>query len=349
MSPTVFDGHNDILTKLHFQPEGGRSFFERSDEGHLDLPRMIEGGFAGGLFAVMPRDEATSKGNPAFGAGDQWEIPEFPPVDHESAFTQSVEVSKYLHRLEAESGGKLEVVVNAADLRHRLQSNVVAAVLHFEGAEAIDPNLESLERFYDSGLRSLGLTWSRPNAFAHGVPFRFPHSPDTGPGLTAAGKELVAECNRIGILIDLSHLNEKGFWDVAAISEAPLVASHSNAHALCPITRNLTDDQLKAIGDSGGIVGINFSVAMLRADGQKNVSTPLSRIFEHVEYISELIGIDHVALGSDFDGTTISTDLGDVTGLPKLVSLLRHEGYGEDDIERVANRNWLRVIEATWS
>ena len=110
----------------------------------------------------------------------------------------------------------------------------LAAVLHIEGAEAIDPELEALEVFYAAGLRSLGPVWSRPNVFGHGVPFRFPSSPDTGPGLTDAGKELVRACNRLRIMLDLTHLNEAGFWDVAALTDAPLVATHSNVHALCP-------------------------------------------------------------------------------------------------------------------
>ena len=115
---------------------------------------------------------------------------------------------------------------------------MLAPVLHIEGAEAIDPNFELLDVLYEAGVRSLGPVWSRPNAFGHGVPFRRPSSPDTGPGLTDLGKELIGACNRLGILIDLSHLNERGFWDVAAISNAPLVATHSNAHALSPHSRN---------------------------------------------------------------------------------------------------------------
>ena len=123
----------------------------------------------------------------------------------------------------------------------------LAAVLHIEGAEAIDPELDALEVLHAAGLRSLGPVWSRPNLFGHGVPFRFPSSPDTGPGLTDAGKALVRACNELRLMLDLSHLNEAGFWDVAALSQAPLVASHSNAHALCPCSRNLTDKQLDAI------------------------------------------------------------------------------------------------------
>src|SRR5690606_7884594 len=143
-------------------------------------------------------------------------------------------------------------------------------LFQIEGAEAIDPDLNALEVLYQAGLRSLGITWSRPNTFASGVPFRFPSSPDTGPGLTDAGRDLVRACNELGILIDLSHLNQQGFYDVAGLSDAPLVATHSNAHVVSNTSRNLTDDQLEAIRASGGVVGLNYAVAFLRPDGSRD-------------------------------------------------------------------------------
>jgi membrane dipeptidase len=149
-------------------------------------------------------------------------------------------------------------------------------------------------------------------------------------------------------LIDLSHLNEKGFWDVARNSRAPLVATHSCAHALCPATRNLTDSQLDAIGESGGLVGINFHVAFLRADGQHDPETPLADIIRHVDYVATRIGVEHVAFGSDFDGATMPRELGDVTGVPKLVATLRNHGYGEVDLAKITHLNWLRVLRQTW-
>ena len=149
------------------------------------------------------------------------------------------------------------------------------AVLHLEGAEAIDPGLEALDLWYAAGLRSIGPVWSRPNAFAHGVPFIFPSTPDTGPGLTDAGRALVRRCAELGILVDVSHLNEAGFWDLAALELGPIVASHSGAHALCPTSRNLTDAQLDAIGSSGGLVGIVFAAPFLRADFADDPDTPL--------------------------------------------------------------------------
>ena len=223
----------------------------------------------------------------------------------------------------------------------------MAAILHFEGAENLGPDPGALEELYETGLRSLGLVWSRPNAYAHGVPFRFPSSPDTGPGLSAAGKELVRECNRLGTLIDLSHLNERGFWDVAELSEAPLVATHSNAHALCPASRNLTDRQLDAIRDSDGIVGVNFAVAFLREDGGESEDTPLETIVRHVDYLVERVGIDRVGFGSDFDGAKVPKELGDVSELPKLLAALRAAGYDETALEKLAHENWIRVLRAT--
>jgi membrane dipeptidase len=225
----------------------------------------------------------------------------------------------------------------------------VTAIVHLEGAEPIAPDLSYLEEWHARGLRSIGPVWSRPNDFAYGVPFEFPASPDTGPGLTDAGRGLVAACNRLGILVDLSHLNERGFWDVAELSDAPLVATHSNAHALCPSTRNLTDAQLDAVRDSGGVVGVNFAVSFLRADGARLPDeTGLDEIVRHVRYLVERMGVDHVAFGSDFDGAVAPTALGGIAGLPRLVDALRSDGFDEAAVAKITHENWLRVLDATW-
>jgi len=226
---------------------------------------------------------------------------------------------------------------------------VLAAVLHIEGAEAIDPEFETLDVLHQAGLRSLGPVWSRSNAFGHGVPFRLPSSPDTGPGLTDLGKDLIRACNRLNILIDLSHLNERGFWDVAELSDAPLVATHSNAHALSPHSRNLTDQQLKAIGETGGMVGVNFAVSFLRPDGRQDRDTPVELIIDHVEHMLAQVGEDGVGFGSDFDGAMIPKRLGNAAGLQALVEVMRTRGYGQPLIEKLCFRNWLRVLERTWS
>jgi membrane dipeptidase len=221
-------------------------------------------------------------------------------------------------------------------------------ILHFEGAEAIDPQLDALEVFYQAGLRSLGIVWSRPNHFGHGVPFRYPAGPDTGPGLTDAGRALVRACNRLGILLDVSHLNEQGFWDLAAITEAPIVATHSAVHAICPAARNLTDKQLDAIRESDGMVGVNFEVSVLRPDGYDEPDTPLTALVRHIDYLVERLGIDRVGFGSDFDGATMPAELGDVAGLPGLVALLEQRGYDTPALRKLCYENWLRVLRRTW-
>ncbi|HKP53145.1 MAG TPA: dipeptidase [Chloroflexia bacterium] len=343
----VVDGHNDTLLRLFRagrEEEG--SFFSGGGGGHIDLPRARQGGFGGGFFAIfVPADPGETL--QAMAAAAEGSLP--PAL--ELGYSQQIALGMMalLFRLEEQSAGQLKVVRTADELSECLEAGVLATILHFEGAEAIDPDLDALEVFYRAGLRSLGLVWSRPNIFAEGVPFITPHSPDTGPGLTELGRKLVRACNRLGILIDLSHLNEKGFWDVAGITDAPLVATHSNAHALCPITRNLTDKQLAAIAESDGMVGVNFGVGFLVAEGRVgNTAIPLDAIVRHVDYLVERVGIDRVGFGSDFDGTNVPDALGDVSGLPRLMAALRSSGYDDDALRKLAHENWVRVLRKTW-
>jgi len=348
----IFDGHNDALQSIYLPKTGrARSFFERTTEGHIDLPRMRQGGFAGGFFAVFVPSNSSADGFPGAGpdsATTAYEIPLPAALDLTYARAITIRGMASLFRLEAKSEGQIRVIRTAVELTAALDQEVIAAVLHFEGAEAIDPDLDALEVFYQAGLRSLGLAWSRPNVFAHGVPFRFPGSPDTGPGLSDAGRQLVIACNRLGILIDLAHITEQGFWDTAGISHAPLAVTHTGAHALCPSTRNLTDKQLDAIKESDGVVGVNFHVGFLRQDGRRDPNTPLSEIVRHMDYIARRIGIEHVAFGSDFDGAIMPLDLGDVSGLPKLLDALRNHGYDVDALRKITHQNWLRVLRQAW-
>jgi membrane dipeptidase len=332
----VFDGHNDALSRL-WESDGDApaGFLEGDGAGQLDLPRAERSGFGGGCFAVFtcgPSDDQYA--NDAY----------YAPVDPVRALREALAQAALLLRLERESRGRLRVVRSVAEL----DGDGVGAVLHLEGAEPIGPGLEELDVLHAAGLRSLGLTWSRPNAFATGVPFGFPGSPDQGPGLTDAGRALVKACNELRIVVDLAHLNERGFWDVAELSDAPLVASHSNAHALCPSPRNLTDDQLRAVGESGGVVGINFCVAFAREDGADDPDTPLSAIAAHAAHVAEVAGPDAVALGSDFDGATMPHELDKAAKLPALFEALTAFGFDELELERIALGNWRRVLRETW-
>jgi membrane dipeptidase len=336
----VFDGHNDSLTRC--EPA---EFASGREDGHLDVARAQAGGFAGGIFAIFtpsPGDEDVGDWPGAY------DVALADPIGHADALAHATATAAKLFTLEAM--GVVRVVRGTADLDRAPAEGRIAAVLHLEGAEAIAPDLANLATWYDAGLRSLGIVWSRSNEFGHGVPFRFPSSPDTGPGLTDAGLELVRRCNELGIVVDVSHLNEAGFWDVARVSRAPIVASHSNANALCPSSRNLTDEQLDAIATTGGVVGIVFAVDFVRADGAYDADTPLSDVVAHARYVADRIGVDHVALGSDFDGARVPAALGDAAGLPRLLSELRGPGgFTAGEVERIAWDNWRRVLGASWA
>jgi membrane dipeptidase len=342
------DGHNDVLLELRVRGEGARPFLTRRDEGHLDLVRATEGGFAGGFFAVfvLPESEEERAATKIPDRTPPYAQPLAGPIPTAYAEREAGAMIDLLDELVTTGGVRRARVLS--DPEAALDGGPPAAILHFEGAEPIEPDLENLEHFYDRGLRSLGLVWARPNAFAHGVPFRFPSSPDVGDGLTDNGKRLVAACNRLGILLDLSHLNERGFWDAAAASEAPLVVTHSNAHALSPNSRNVTDAQIDEIGRSGGIVGITFHAGMLTEEGAIDLTTPLARVIDHVDHVVGRIGIDHVGFGSDFDGAKVPTELGDAAGLPRLADALRERDYTADDVAKLAHGNWLRVLTETW-
>jgi len=341
----VFDGHNDVIMLLC---EESRNFTEKSDQGHFDIPRAIEGGFAGGLFAVFVPPEIQDESPVSVGHSlPSDDDPELSEIDAGYAHSVTEKGIDALYQLEKQSGGNLKVATSTRDIRDHLKQGTISALLHFEGAEAINQDLSNLSYFYDRGLRSIGLVWSRPNVFGQGVNFAFPGSPDQGPGLTEAGKKLVRTCNQMGIMIDMSHLNEKGFWDVKRISEKPLVATHSCMHTLTPVSRNLTDHQLKAVRDSGGVVGINFCPAFIRKDGKLTEKTPVSDIVRHIRYGAERMGIDHIALGSDFDGVLLPEEIRDVTGLPVIVSALFDDGFDEASVMKITHENWIRVLSET--
>lgn len=344
----IFDGHNDTLLRLYHAEEGQpNSFLERGEVGHLDLPRAREAGLVGGFFAAFtPPGYPLERDLVINGKGYEIPFPEPPGLTEAQSLT--VALLARLHRLERASAGQLKVVRTLRDLEDCLENNIFAAVFHLEGAEAIDREFAMLEVLYQAGLRSLGPVWSRPNRFGTGVPFKIPSTPDTGPGLTDLGRDLVRRCNELGILIDLSHLNERGFWDVVALSHAPLVATHSNAHALCPAARNLTDYQLAAIRASGGVVGVNFSVTELREDGYNDANTPLEVIVQHIDYLVDKLGEESVAFGSDFDGATLPQDLKDVTGFPRLLARLRRHGYDDATLRKLCLDNWLSVLRRSW-
>lgn len=347
----VFDGHNDFLLRLLRDPRSREAIWLTGNgKGHLDLPRMKQGHFAGGFFAIYI-SSPQAHDSPDFEAmmnNPPFDLPLPALIGHEEAQPVALAMAGHLLWMERASDGAFKVCRSVAELRDCLARGVISGIMHMEGAEAIGPDLDALHAFHAMGLRSLGPVWSRPTVFGHGVPFRFPGDPDTGEGLTEAGKALVSACNALKIMLDLSHLNEKGFDDVARLSDAPLVATHSNAHAVTASTRNLTDRQLAMIRESRGMVGLNYATSFLRPDGRQSADMGWEPMLQHLDHLIDRLGEDHVGLGSDFDGATIPQGIGDVTGLPALQAAMRAHGYDEALMKKLCYENWFAVLERTW-
>ncbi|MEM1161860.1 MAG: dipeptidase [Pseudomonadota bacterium] len=354
MSPTfpkVFDGHNDFLNfKLNAPIADCVTAFSEGSPGHIDLVKAAEGGLGGGFFAVYvssPDEHVDLDGLTDIMANPPYALPNPDPVPIEVATPLIMKQIALLNALEA--AGAVKVCTTVADLEGCLQDGPMAAILHFEGAEGIDPDFHALHVYQRAGLRSLGPVWSRDTRFAHGVPFTYPSTPDIGGGgLTEEGRALVRECNRLGIMIDLSHITEAGFWDVAAISDAPLVATHSNAHAVCPHSRNLTDKQLDAIAESDGMVGLNFATAFLRPDGKMVKECETEILIRHLDHLISRLGEDRVGIGSDFDGAVIPEQILNCRGLPVLQQAMADHQYGAALIEKISHGNWMRALGKVW-
>ncbi len=348
-TPMIFDGHNDFLLRLLRDPANREAtWLTDTGKGHLDLPRMKRGGFAGGFFAIyisspdQPIDIDDMMAHPPYS------VPLPSLIDHTTAMPIAMTMAGHLKWMERASEGQLRICRTVAELRECHAKGIISAIMHIEGAEPIAADLDALYLFHEMGLRSIGPVWSRPTVFGHGVPFAFPSTPDTGPGLTDAGKDLVRLCNELGIMLDLSHLNKAGFNDVATLSNAPLVATHSNAHAITPSARNLTNRQLDIIRDTGGMVGLNFATGFLNPDGMKADDRGFDPMLRHLDHLIAHLGEDHVGFGSDFDGAEVPAALGDVAGLPAFQLALSAHGYDDALLSKLCHENWYAVLERTW-
>lgn len=346
---SVFDGHNDVLLRLYRSKSDDpvSDFLGGEEAGHIDLKKARAGAFVGGFFAMYSPSPGNFSSLSKQMTGGQYAVPLPDPLPIEEARKSVSGELAILMRVIRKSEGAVALCKTSAEIGSAIARGTLAVVLHLEGAEAIDGDLHFLEVLYAAGLRSLGPVWSRNNIFGHGVPFAFPGGPDTGDGLTVSGEKLVHACNDMKILVDLSHITEKGFWDVARLSKAPLVATHSNAHALCPSPRNLTDRQLAAIRDSGGMVGLNFATCFLRPDGNMIADTDVGLMVRQLDYLIDKLGEDHVGFGSDFDGATVPAKIGSAAGLPVLIEALRKSGYSEALLNKLGTSNWLNVLERT--
>ena len=304
-------------------PRQKRDFLTESPDGHVDWPRAQKGGLGVSFVSIYLSDGQAEQN----------------AVGH--AMT---ELNDYL-RICDRSEGEVRVVRTVQELDRALADGAFAGILHFEGADPISHSLKELRVFYEAGLRSLGIVWSRPTIFGYGV--RFEGKQPAG-GLTETGLELVAECARLGIVLDVSHLNPAGFWDLVRVTERPFIATHSCVKAISPHVRNLDDAQIRAIAEKDGTIGINFACSFLRPDMQRDDDVPLDLVLRHFEYVIDLVGDRHVSIGSDYDGAEVPRDLRDAAHLPALLRAFAQRGWPDDRIERVAYGNFRRVLQAVW-
>jgi membrane dipeptidase len=309
----VFDTHCDTLQEVL---AGKRRLGERSEEGHLDLPRLHEGGVTAQIFAVFVSPSHFPTG----------------------AARQALRLLDVFHQELEGNVDQLTLATKASEIERAKVGGKVAGILSLEGAEALEGDLRVLRAFYKLGVRNIGLTWNLRNAAADGV-----DETRSSSGLTNFGVQLVQEMNRLGILVDISHLSPTGVRDVLHISEVPVIASHSNAYALCSHRRNLTDEQLEGVASKGGVVGVTFVPGFVTEDEDQ---ATLERVLDQIDYMVKTMGVDHVGLGSDFDGFFNSKVRGleDVTCLPGLTAGLVERGHGEEDVKKILGGNFLRVF-----
>lgn len=308
----VVDGHCDTLGDVL---EGKRTLAERSTLGHVDLPRLRAGGVTAQIFAC------------------------FTPIHeyHRSATRYALRMIDVLHQAIDAHPDELLLAANAAGIRRAKAEGKIAGILGLEGAEPLGNDLAVLRSFHRLGVRVLGLTWNFRNEVADGV-----MEGTQALGLSAFGKEVVEECNRLGVLIDVSHLAPAGLEDVLRVSQRPVIASHSNARALCDHPRNLSDAQIEAIARGGGLVGVTFVDAFLHRPAAE---ASIEHALDHIDHLLRVVGPEHVMIGSDFDGADMPRGLEDAIRYPSLTAGMAARGHNETIIRGVLGLNFLRVFD----
>ena len=319
---TVVDAHIDTLLDIMVPPARPmkfptpRNFAERSDKGHVDLPRLSESGVDLQVFAAYVQ----------------------PEYKIERALHRVMQLADRFYQMLDAHKEKMMLFTRVSDVYEAERTEKIAAMLSIEGGEAVEADLGILRMLHKLGVRAITLTWNERNQIADGAA-----EGRTKGGLTNFGVELVGEMNKLGMVVDVSHLSDTGFFDVIQTTKSPIVASHSNCRALCNHRRNLTDEMIKLLADNGGVMGMNFAPAFV---DEKKDNASLERVLDHVDHIVKVVGADYVGLGSDFDGIeSTPKGLEDVTKMPYFTEGLMKRGYKEDDIVKILGGNLLRVFK----
>jgi len=306
----VIDLHCDTLLEVAART---RNIGDSSPRGSIDLPRLRTGGVDAQVFAAFIHPKEATRG-----------------------FARALELIGAFDRMLEENPEAFGRVTTPRDLTASNRDGRIGAILSIENGDALEGNLDNLERLHRRGVRMMSLTWNQSNALADGA-LEAVHG-----GLTAFGRRVVASMHERRMIVDVSHLSVQSFWDVLAVAQGPVVASHSCAAGLTPHPRNLTDEQLQAIAQLGGVVGVNFYPVFL---GQPT----LERLLDHIDHMVSVMGVDHVGLGSDFDGFTGHVQgLEDVSKLPSLTAGLIARGYGKEPVIKILGANVLRILAQVW-
>jgi membrane dipeptidase len=362
----VVDTHNDFPNQSI--EKGVR--FDQHLKGitHSDLKRMKEGGIDVQVFSIWC--------DGTFGAG--------------KGFARANRQIDSLYAWTSRNPSAMLITKTPADLKKAVKQKKLAVMMGVEGGHMMEDNLQYLDQLFERGVRYMTLTWNNSTSWASSAQDETRNTvPNTKKGLTAFGEQIVKRMNELGMIVDLSHVGEQTFWDAINITTKPVIASHSCVHQLCPVSRNLKDEQIKAMAKNGGVIHLNFFSGFLDStfnkrnadfllahkeerdslkainpephfteeylfakypEEVKSLRPPLSLLLDHLDYIVKLAGVDHVGLGSDFDGiSSAPQQLDDVTGFPLITKALQERGYSKKDIQKILGENFLRVFRANSS
>lgn len=358
----VVDTHNDVLSTVTMK--GLNIENDLTGQSHSDIARFRKGGLDVQVFSIFC-DERFGK---------------------DTAFKYANTEIDSLYAIVKRNPGKMMIVQTPAQLQQAVKQNKLACMMGVEGGHMIEDKLENLEYLYNRGVRYMTLTWNNSTIWASSAKDESATTPGIKKGLNDFGKQVVKRMNDLGMLVDISHVGEQTFWDAIGTTTKPVIASHSCVYNLCPVFRNLKDDQIKAIGKNGGVIHLNFYSGFVDSNYMKRkeaflarhnterdslkqlkwaayeiddwiskknqaeanqLRPPLSLLMDHLDYIVKMIGVDHVGLGSDFDGIESAPQgLDDVTNLPLITKALLERGYSKTDIEKILGGNFIRVFKA---
>ncbi len=326
----VFDMHCDTLSAIMYDRKNNKHSELRQNDHHLDLMKMKKGGYLLQCFAVYINKEYS-----------------------ENVLLDGMKLVDIFYEELEKNKDIISQVKRYADIETNMRTGKMSALLSGEEGDICAGSLEMLRNYYRLGLRMMTLTWNHeselayPNYVVYDSDGSFTYNSEASKGLKEKGFEFIAEMERLGIVIDVSHLSDAGFWDIYDNTSKPFVASHSNARAMTPHVRNLTDDMIRAFGQRGCVTGLNYCGAFLNSDGKGGVdaASRIEDMVRHVKYITNLGGIDVMALGSDFDGIGGKLELVDASYMPGLADALVKAGFSENDVEKIFYKNALRVFK----